>query len=337
MQKRRPCITVIGLSGHSIFMGVDHFPSAGETVLCHRLQMEPGGKGYNQAIGCARLGADTRFISAVGDDDTGRQCLQILESEQIDTTWIRRIHDKETAVAVIQTDAAGENQVTVYPGAGNSLKAEDIYAAESAFSGCDVVLVQLELDLACLKAAIVLAKKHRAKVVLNPAPAQALGPDLLGSIDWLTPNHQEALLLAGQSFQAWQPDLTDSNDLEQISQNQVQILKKIAGEIRRPVTQLLNEQSKPPGIIVTLGADGAYLFEDENKYFPPFRQTLVKDTTGAGDTFNAAFATRIAMNRPPEEAVRFAMAAAALSVRTHGVINAIPFESAVLEYLRISK
>ncbi len=334
MHKRKPCMTVVGLSGQSLFMGVDHLPSAGETVLSNQLRMEPGGKGFNQAIACARLGAGTRFISAVGDDNAGRQCLNTLKSEQIDTTWLLRMRDQKTALAVIQTDQTGENQVTVYPGASDSLTADDIYAAEAAFAGCDVVLAQLEMDIACLKAAVDLAKKHQAKVILNPAPARPLDPDLLSRIDWLTPNYQEAFVLAGLACHSFKADVPAEPDLSRLSQNHSQMLMNLADEIQKPVRLFNNKRSQPPGLVITLGADGAYLIENTNEYFPPFRQSLVKDTTGAGDTFSAAYATRIAMNWQPADAVRFAMAAASLSVRTHGVLNAIPFESTVLAYLQ---
>ena len=162
-------VAVIGLAGQSAFMTADHFPEPGETITCGSLFFEPGGKGYNQAIACARMGVQTVFIGAVGDDVNAEECRCGLEKEGIISCLVKK--KEPTAYAVITTDSEGENTVQVFGGASKSLGEADLYEDSiwREMKGCDYLLIQNELSEACLRASLKAAKELNIPVILNPA------------------------------------------------------------------------------------------------------------------------------------------------------------------------
>lgn len=303
---KKPVVTVIGLGGYSIFMDLESFPVESETTRAEDCFTEPGGKGYNQAVGCARLGAQTTFISAFGDDIYGKECIDLLKKEGINTSYIKTVKGKSTAVGVILTDAQGANQISVYPGAIERLEPKDILAAERVISQSDVLLIQLEIPYNTVKCAVDLADRYDVKVILDPAPAMRLDEDLLKQIYIVTPNEFEARVISGSE------------------------------EIVHASSSALAEKIKGAGaenVIITLGAKGALLsYGGVTADIDPITMPRVVDTTGAGDTFNAALGVCIARGIDILQAAKYATIASALSVRKKGVMGSIPYPSEIEEF-----
>ena len=187
-------ITAIGLCGRSVFMDVDHFHLSGETLHASALYCEPGGKGYNQAVAAARLGADVSFIGCCGNDADGKECEAFLLKEGI-TPFIEWTDDAATAFASILTDASGENRVTVYSGASARMSEEFIAQHEQVIAGCDILLLNFEVPLSVNEKAMELAQKHGVKVIFNPAPAIPRKEELLKKAWCITPNESESAVL----------------------------------------------------------------------------------------------------------------------------------------------
>src|SRR5690554_1583957 len=182
-------IAIIGLTGESIFMNLNQFPKVGETIRANSSYTEPGGKGYNQAVAASKLGAKVSFLSAVGNDTYGKECINTLNEYNID----HNIHIKEnkrTSLATILTEKKGDNKVIVSPGA--SLDIEDVESFADKIKAADVLLMQLETKLSIIKKAIKIARKHKTYIILNPAPAANLDKEVLENVDLLTPNEIEA-------------------------------------------------------------------------------------------------------------------------------------------------
>ncbi len=190
-------IAVIGLCGMSLFMRVDRFPKPGETVETGSMTNETGGKGFNQAIAAARVGAKVSYLGAVGEDAEGEICQKIMAGEGIDARFVRKA-GKRTAFAAILVDQNGENQVIEHLGA--ALDANDVYAFEEKIKACDILLLQNEVPEEVNAAALVLAKKYRKRVILNPAPARAIPADWNRQIFAVTPNRTEALAIRAEEF-----------------------------------------------------------------------------------------------------------------------------------------
>ena len=181
-------IAVIGLCGNSIFMQVDHFHRPGETLAAHSVFEEIGGKGINQAVAAARMGAEVSFLAAVGDDDTGKLCAQTAKDYGINGHFAVK-SGKKTTFAFILTDKDGDNRVTVFRQA--ELTVEDVRCFEQEIADSDILLLQNEVPVEANDAAIALAKKHGVKVILNPAPARPIAPETVRGIFAVTPNEQE--------------------------------------------------------------------------------------------------------------------------------------------------
>lgn len=191
---KKPVITVLGLCGRSVFMQVDHFHAPGETVHADGIHIEPGGKGYNQAVAAARLSAEVNFITCCGNDDDAAACRSFLEAEGI-TPCFEYTDKAATAFAAILTDRSGDNRVTVCRGAADYLTADFVRSCESVIAGSDILLLNLEYPQAANEAALELAEKHGVKAVLNPAPAVLCGEEFLRRFWCITPNESEAQIL----------------------------------------------------------------------------------------------------------------------------------------------
>lgn len=299
---------MIGLTGQSAFLTAGRLPRPGETVSCDSLFFEPGGKGHNQAIACARMGVETVFIGALGRDANGEACRQALEREGITACLIPK--EEPTAFAAITTDGEGENVVQVYPGAAGTLTPEELSgeAVRRAAEGSDWFLLQNELPAACLEASLRLAAACGSRVILNPAPAKGLTEAILEQCDIITPNYGEAKLLAGFS------------------------------EGERPGDGALCRGLCRGGqgtALVTLGSEGILLIRDGAcRRMQAFSCGRTVDTTGAGDTFNGVFAAMLASGKEPEEAAEIALVAAGISVTRQGAAGSIPTEAQVREGMR---
>ena len=181
-------ISVVGICGNSIFMEVDHFHEKGETVAAHTVYEEIGGKGINQAVACAKMGASVAFLGAIGDDSDGEKCKEVAKKYGINGTFAVK-KGMKTTFAVILTDKTGENQVTGYRSA--ELCAEDVLDFEQEIANSEILLLQHEVPNEVNELAAKLATKHGVKIVLNPAPIRDIPSEIAKSVFAVTPNEQE--------------------------------------------------------------------------------------------------------------------------------------------------
>ncbi|WP_254901209.1 ribokinase [Tuberibacillus sp. Marseille-P3662] len=189
-----PKVTVIGSMNMDLVAETERRPEPGETVLGEQFTMNPGGKGFNQAVAAARLGADVQMIGRVGDDAFGREIISHLAKEGMSTNHVEQVTDTSTGTATIVV-SEGENNIVVVPGANHRLSPEDLENVEPTIADSDIVLLQLETPMDTVTAAARVARRHHVPVILNPAPYQALPTALVHQIDYLTPNEHEHRLM----------------------------------------------------------------------------------------------------------------------------------------------
>ena len=288
-----------------------HLPAPGETVLGRAFQMIPGGKGANQACAAGRLadGALVRMVGRVGYDMFADHLKASLAAAGVDVSAVTAVRNEATGVALIGVDAAGQNSIIVASGANAVFPASDVEGSRSSFRNCRYALFQLETPLDTVAVALRLARREGAKTILDPAPAQRLPAELLSEVDILTPNETEASLLAGRS--AGRLGLLEAPALAR---------------------QLL--EMGPSAVILKLGDNGClYVDRDRAIHSPGFR-VEARDATAAGDTFNAALAVALTEGRELEAALRFANAAAGISVTRIGAQVSIPKRAEVDAFLR---
>jgi len=291
-----PRIVVVGSSNTDLVVTLPALPKPGETLLGGDLLTAQGGKGANQAVAAARLGAAVTLVGCVGDDDFGAASLAQYAREGMDTSRMRVVAGAPSGVALIFVGATGENMIAVASGANLRLSAADIEAAAPVIQAADVLLLQLETPLTTVLSAARLAHAAGVKVILNPAPAQPLPASLLALVDVLTPNEREALLVSGLPATA-----TPMAAAEHLHNLGVKT------------------------IVVTLGAAGALVKTAGHAAFtvPSFRVPAV-DTVAAGDAFNGGLAVALAQGQPLAAAVRFANAVAAVAVTRPGAQSSLP-------------
>jgi len=292
-------ITIIGLLGNSVFVRVPHFHSVGETLSADSLYMEPGGKGSNQAVAAARLGAEVVFISSMGRDSIARECLEFMENEGI--RCLTQFNDTlSSPYACILTDSKGENQVTVHRGSADNLSAEFIKECEADIADSDILLLNNESPLEANIAALDIAGRHGVKAVLNPAPYAPLPSDYLRRFYLITPNRHEAQMLVGAS---------EGADCREI-------VKKLAeAGIQR--------------CAITLGGSGSVLWNGTRLIEHDAIRVEVADTTGAGDCFNGAICCAVAEGMSEVDALDMAVRASALSVSKSFVMPALPYRNEI--------
>jgi ribokinase len=292
-----PTLLVVGSSNTDMVVQADHLPVPGETLLGGTFLMNPGGKGANQAVAATRLGAAVTFVAKVGDDVFGRTATEQFQAEGIDTRFIVPDPEYPSGVALITVDARGENCIVVAPGANARLQPTDAEAALAELAPGTFVLLQLETPLDTVGYVAEQARRRGARVVLNPAPAQALPDELYPLLFALTPNETEAELLTGIHVH-------DEATARQ------------AAEVLR---------SRGVGhVVLTLGARGAYLLDDAGGRTVPAPAVTARDTTAAGDCFNGALVVALAEGRSLDEAAAFACQAAAISVTRLGAQASMP-------------
>jgi ribokinase len=300
-------VVVVGSTNTDMTVRVSRIPAPGETVLGRDFRITAGGKGANQAVAAARAGAIVVFVTALGTDDFGNRALENFGREAIDVRLVRRVSSGPSGVALIFVDDAGENSIAVAPGANGDLRPEDVSPLAHVLDAGDVMLVQLEIPLATVEAAVRIAAARRARVMLNPAPAQALPDSLLSAVSLITPNEHEAERLTGV------------------------VLNDDAGAPARAAATL--HERGVAGAIITLGARGAFVSSDTvSEHVRAFSVAAV-DTTAAGDVFNGAMAAALVEGRLLREAVQFANAAAAISVTRPGAQDSAPTRSAIDDLL----
>jgi ribokinase len=279
-------IVVVGSVNMDLVVRCARLPRPGETVIGREFLTAPGGKGANQAVAAARLGAAVEFVGAVGADSFGEQAATALRAEGIGVRHLSRIAGTATGVAVISVSDDGENCITVAPGANHALSARHIDAAADSIAGAAVLLCQFEVPLDIVRRAIDVASAARVTVLLNPAPAIPLPDGLLASTSLLVPNEGEAAALAGV------PDAVAA------------------------ATALRGRGAHT--VLVTLGASGVLLADPRGQQVFPAYPARAVDTTGAGDAFVGALAVALADGDGLHDAIDFAQRAAAYSVEHRG-------------------
>ncbi len=299
-------IVVIGSLNMDFVISVERLPLPGETILGRNFRMIPGGKGANQAYAAAKLagnGTAVRMIGRVGADSFGSALKASLAGVGVDVATVLETDSEATGVACIHVDYAGQNSITVAPGANGELSALDIRSQLGALEGARCVLLQLEVPMETVTEGLREARVRGAISILDPAPARALSKEILELIDIATPNENEACVLAGVK-----PGRVNSDEAV-----------TLGNKIRE-----LGVKS----VIVKLGDQGSvYCGPDGTFTSPPFPVRAV-DSTAAGDTFNAALAVALVegagMDARMEDALRFANAAAAISVTRAGAQTSAP-------------
>lgn len=297
-----PKITVIGSMNIDMVTETERVPNQGETVTGTVFSSFPGGKGANQAVACARLGAQVTMIGCVGEDGIAVQLLEALKREGVDTQYVKTVPHKSTGVASI-TLCDHDNRIIVIPGANHSLLPEDLEALKDVIADSDMILLQQEIPFATVEAAIKLSSELDIPIILNPAPAIKLPEGLLKQITMITPNEYELSILLGLD-----------EGREQTAEELIRLY--------------------PNGIVMTSGSKGAYYKPKDGEIsHEPGRKVEVVDTTGAGDTFNGALAVKLSEGSPLGEAVKFAVAASALSVMKLGAQSGMPLRAEVERFI----
>jgi len=300
-------ILVVGSSNTDLIIRVPRLPRPGETVLGGEFSTAAGGKGANQAVAAARAGGRVTFVARIGADGFGDRALANIESNGIDARFVLRNEGAPSGIALITVDERGENSISVASGANALLAAADIERAGEAFAAADILLVQLESPLDAVAAAVREARKRGVPVVLNPAPARDLDDDLLRLVAVLTPNEHEAGLLAGIAVK----DERSARD----------------------AARRLRDRG-PATVVVTLGERGVYAVAPGFEAHVPAFKVEPVDTTAAGDVFNGALAVALAETLPLPEALRFAQAAAAISVTRPGAQPSAPTRAEIEAFAR---
>jgi ribokinase len=293
-------IIVVGSSNTDMVIQTNKFPVPGETLLGGKFFLFPGGKGANQAVAAARLGGLVTFIAKVGNDIFGEQALQQFKKEGIRTDFIISDPSNPSGVALITVDAKGENTIVVAQGANGALTSEDIQKANKEFENTSLVLMQLEIPLNAVLHTAKLATQYGKKVILNPAPARQLPDALLKELFIITPNESETETLLGI-------EITDMN------------------AVHAAAKQL--HDKGVAHVIITLGSEGAYLYNTEGGQHIPTAKVTPVDSTAAGDVFNGALAVAISEGKSLREAIEFANRAAAISVTRMGAQASAPFRN----------
>ena len=311
-----PRVSVLGSMNMDISVTVPRLPDPGATVLGSSARFAPGGKGGNQAVAAARLGAQARMAGCVGDDDFGGRLIGALQAESVDTSAVRTVRAVASGLALITMDPDGENIITVAPGANQAVGESEVSAA--CAPPVDVLVISAEIPVSAIAAALARARSGNMVSLLNLAPAPPEAASLLaGGVDWLVVNEPEAAAVLGRPV----------HGLAEAQAAAADVAAGSTGGGSEPGAQPI------PGaghVVVTAGADGAAFAGPEGSGVMAGFPVRAVDSVGAGDTFVGALAVALAVGASPEAAVRVACAAAAAAATRHGTQEAMPRRADVL-------
>ncbi|BBH25032.1 ribokinase [Paenibacillus baekrokdamisoli] len=301
MKKRK--IVIVGSLNMDIVVSTDRLPRSGETLTGHSVHYIPGGKGANQAVCCAKLGADSTMIGLVGDDWFGTKVIDSLNANGVDTSYIQTLESASTGVASI-THMKEDNTIIVVPGTNGMLTEAELQDLEQLIQEDDILLVQLEIPIQTVFTALRMAKQIGAVTILNPAPYTTLSDELLELVDYITPNETEFEQMIGRTF-------SGESSLEQA------------------ISDWQNQRSAM--MIVTRGKHGCsyFLHEDVVTVTPP--EVNVIDTVGAGDAFNGGLAYGLMSGWSISHCIEFAIQVSAAAVTRFGAQDGMPTQDEVLQ------
>ncbi len=303
-------IVVFGSINMDLTAYVPTFPTPGETLLGHSYITVPGGKGNNQAVAAARLGADVQFVGRVGDDLFGEEVLKIVNNENIDTSPVAIDKENGTGLAVINVDDKAENSIVVISGANMALDEEDVARKEGCLEGAKVLLLQLEVPLKADLQIAEIAQRKNAQVILDPAPAVPLPEKAYQVVNFITPNETETEILVG---------IKPSNTAEAAQ-----------------AANILHDRGVE-NVIIKMGSKGVYYdSKDGSGFIEPYKVNSI-DSVAAGDAFNAGLAVAISEGKPLAEAVRWGAAAGAIATTRKGALPAMPYRTELLQLMEDQK
>jgi ribokinase len=299
-------IVVFGSINMDLVVRTPRLPSPGETLTGHTFVTAPGGKGANQAVACARLGAKTKMIGRVGDDLFGKALLEGLASSDVDSSLVALDANTASGVALIAVNDKAENNIIVVPGANGTIGEKDLLWLEMALDNASLLLMQLEIPMKMVVVGAEIARQKKVTTILDPAPARQLPDDLYPLVDILTPNETEAAQLVGFPVK---------------TRDQVEKAAQIL--LTRGVEQ----------VIIKIGGQGAYVTDNRGGRFYPAIPVTAIDTVAAGDAFNGALAVALSEGKAIDEAMNWGLAGGALAVTKEGAQDAMPTRDELLELL----
>lgn len=314
---KKPKILVVGSFMMDLTASAPRVPNMGETVIGTSFRTAPGGKGANQAVQCARLGAEVSMAGCVGADAFGTEMLETARASGVDVSHVRISKKNSSGVGNIQlqvTEHGAQNRILVVPGANYDLTPEDLAWMRDGVGAYDLVMLQLELTMAVTKFAAKCAHDAGVPVMLNPAPAVPLDEELLSCVTYLSPNEHEAASLTGLPLRADESGVNEED------------LQKVSAALRAKGADQ---------VMITLGSNGSVVCAaDGIRHTACVRMPDVKDPTAAGDSFVAAFCTGVTAGLPESAALTFASHAAAITVSRVGAMPSLPAAAEVQELLR---
>lgn len=304
---KKPKILVVGSFMMDLIASAPRVPDMGETVIGTEFNTAPGGKGINQAVQCARLGASVTMAGCVGNDSFGKEMLEAARASGVDVSKVKITDKKASGVGNIQLEVkenSVQNRILVVPGANYELGIEDLFWLEEEVKNYDLLMLQLELLPEVTEYAAACAHKAGVPVMLNPAPAAPLSKKLLQCITYLSPNEHEAALLSGHALRA------DENGVNMEDLKEVSFILQSKGVKK---------------VMITLGSNGSVVADGDKLNFTDcVKMPDVKDPTAAGDSFVAAFCTGVTAGLPEKEALAFASYTAAITVSGMGAMPSLP-------------
>jgi len=294
-------IIVVGSANTDMVVKAKTLPLPGETILGGEFFMNAGGKGANQAVAAARLGGDVLLVAKVGDDIFGKQTIEGLQKEKINTSFIFIDKTAPSGTALINVNAQGENCIVVAPGANANLLPADI-AKVKGMEAAQILLMQLEIPITTIEQVAKNAKQNHQKMIINPAPAQKLSDELLNGLFLLTPNETEASILTG-----------------------IHVVDEKSAAEAANIFLTKGVQN----VIITLGKQGAYFQNNEEHFLVAAPVVEALDTTAAGDTFSGAMAVAITEDKSWKQAIEFAVKAASIAVTRLGAQASVPYRNEI--------